>query len=51
MVRAAYLDWLATRLDHGFAATSARAARAQRQRTSARVGDGDRPTADLDTAL
>ncbi len=50
MVRAAYLDWLATHLDHGFATVSARAARAQRQRTATRVEDGGRPPAELDTA-
>lgn len=51
MVRAAYLDWLATHLDHGFALTSANAAKEQRERTAARVSDGDRPVAELDTAL
>lgn len=51
MVRAAYLDWLATYLDHGFAVTSASEAKAQRERMASRVSDGDIPVADLDTAL
>jgi outer membrane protein TolC len=50
MVRTAYLDWLATYLDYGFAATSAMEARDQRERTALRVDDGDRPPAELDTA-
>jgi outer membrane protein TolC len=50
MVRAAYLDWLATHLDHGFASSAASEAKAQRARTASRVEDGDRPPAELDTA-
>jgi len=50
MVRGAYLDWLATHLDHGFATSSANEAKEQRERTASRVGDGDRPPAELDTA-
>ncbi len=50
MVRAAYLDWLATHLDSEFAAASAEEAREQRERTASRVEDGDRPPAELDTA-
>lgn len=50
MVRSAYLDWLATHLDHTFALTAAKEARAQRQRTVLRVKDGDRPPAELDAA-
>ena len=49
MVRSAYLDWLATHLDHGFAANSAKQAKEQRERTASRVDDGDRPPAELDT--
>jgi outer membrane protein TolC len=51
MVRTAYLDWLATDLDYDFALTSASEAKAQRERTASRVSDGDRPVAELDTAL
>jgi outer membrane protein len=51
MVRAAYLDWLAKHLDYEFATTSATEAKAQRERTAVRVSDGDRPVAELDTAL
>lgn len=50
MVRTAYLDWLATHLDHDFATTSAAEAKAQRERTEARVDDGDRPRSELDVA-
>jgi outer membrane protein TolC len=50
MVRAAYLDWLATHLDHGFAKRSATEAREERERTTQRVDDGERPPAELDTA-
>lgn len=50
MVRAAYLDWLATHLDHEFASESSDEATAQRKRTAARVQDGQRPPAELDTA-
>ena len=50
MVRASYLDWLATYLDHEFAAAAVRDARARRQRTGLRVKDGERPSADLDAA-
>ena len=50
MVRAAYLDWLAAYLEHEFAATSAQEAKAQRERVSARVADGDRPPSELDAA-
>jgi outer membrane protein TolC len=51
MVRAAYLDWLATYLDHDFAATSAQEAKALRERAAARVSDGDSPVSELDAAL
>ena len=50
MVRAAYLDWLATHLDYEAAEAAATEAEAQRERTMARVEDGDRPPAELDTA-
>ena len=50
MVRASYLDWLATYLDHELAAAAAREAKAQRHRTGLRVKDGERPPADLDAA-
>jgi outer membrane protein TolC len=50
LVRASYLDWLANHSVHGLAATSAEEAKAQRERIAARVGDGDRPGAELDTA-
>jgi outer membrane protein TolC len=47
-VRASYLEWLAAHLVHGFAAASAEEAKAQRERISARVMDGDRPESELD---
>jgi len=50
MVRASYLDWMASYSVHGFAATSAREAAAQRERVEARVADGDRPGSELDAA-
>jgi outer membrane protein TolC len=50
MVRASYLDWTANHSVHGFAATSAREAAAQRERVEARVADGDRPGSELDAA-
>lgn len=50
MVRATYLDWLATHLDHEFALKSAADAESQRERIAARVEDGQRPPAELDTA-
>ena len=50
MVRAAYLDWLATHLDHGFAVTALTDAKQQRERSALRVDDGERPPSELDTA-
>lgn len=50
MVRAAYLDWLATHLDHGFAVSAATDAKQQRERSTLRVDDGERPPSELDTA-
>jgi outer membrane protein TolC len=50
MVRASYLDWMATHLVHGFAATSADEAKVQRERIAARVADGDRPGSEVDAA-
>jgi outer membrane protein TolC len=50
MVRAAYLDWLATHLDHGFALSAATDATQQRERSASRVDDGERPPSELDTA-
>ncbi len=50
LVRASYLDWLAKHLVHGYAATSAEEAMAQRERIAARVADGDRPPSELDAA-
>ena len=50
MVRASYLDWTASHLVHGLAATSAREAKAQRERIAERVADGDRPGSELDAA-
>jgi outer membrane protein len=50
MVRATYLDWLATYLDAEFAETAAKEAASQRERTSARVDDGQRPPSELDAA-
>ncbi len=50
MVRAAYLDWLASHLDLEFARTSAHEASVQREHTAARVEDGERPPSELDTA-
>lgn len=50
MVRATYLDWLASFLDLEFATTAVQEAAAQRERTAARVDDGERPPSELDTA-
>lgn len=50
MVRASYLDWLAAFLVHESATTSSKDARAQRERVSARVADGDRPPSEADAA-
>jgi len=50
MVRASYLDWTASHSVHGLAATSAREAKAQRERIAERIADGDRPGAELDAA-
>jgi outer membrane protein TolC len=50
MVRAAYLDWLASYLDVEFARIAAQDAAAQRARIVARVDDGERPPSELDTA-
>ena len=50
MVRAAYLDWLATHLDHGFAMAEMAEAQKELAQTSSRVADGERPPAELDTA-
>lgn len=50
MVRAAYLDWLATYMAHGFAENAAEEAKAQGERVAARVDDGERPPSELDTA-
>jgi outer membrane protein TolC len=49
-VRASYLDWVANHVVHGLAATSAEEAKAQRERTAARVAEGDRPASELDAA-
>ncbi len=50
MVRAAYLDWMATHLTHELALGSAGDAKAQRQRIEERVADGDRARSELDSA-
>jgi outer membrane protein TolC len=50
MVRAAYLDWMATQLTHDLAGGSAEEARSQRERVELRVADGDRARSELDTA-
>lgn len=50
MVRATYIDWLATFLDHGFAERAAEEAKAQLERVTDRVDDGERPPSELDTA-
>jgi len=50
MVRGAYLDWMATHLVHAFATASAEEARVQRERTAARIAEGDRPGSELDSA-
>ena len=50
MVRASYLDWTASHSVHGLAATSAREAKAQRERIAERIADGDRPGSELDAA-
>ncbi len=50
MVRAAYLDWMATELTHELALDSAQGARAQRVRIEQSVADGDRARSELDSA-
>ncbi len=50
MVRAAYLDWLATELTQDLALGSAEEAKAQRERIEERVSDGDRAPSELETA-
>lgn len=50
MVRAAYLDWMATRLTRDLAQRSSEAAKAQRARIEERVADGDRAPSELDAA-
>jgi outer membrane protein TolC len=50
MVRAAYLDWMASHLTHELALGSAGDAKAQRQRIEERVADGDRARSELDSA-
>jgi outer membrane protein TolC len=50
MVRASYLDWMASHLVHGLAAASAEDAKAHGERIAARVADGDRPGSELDAA-
>lgn len=50
LVRASYLNWLANHLVYGHAATSAEEAKAQRERITARVAEGDRPGSELDAA-
>jgi len=50
MVRAAYLDWMASHLTHELALGSAKDAKAQRQRIEERVADGDRARSELDSA-
>jgi len=50
MVRAAYLDWMATHLTHELALGSAEDAKAQRQRIEERIADGDRALSELDSA-
>ena len=50
MVRASYLDWTASHSVHGLTATSAREAKAQRERIAERIADGDRPGSELDAA-
>jgi len=50
MVRAAYLDWIATHLTHELAVDSAEESKAQRERVEVRVADGDRAPAELATA-
>lgn len=50
LVHASYLNWLANHLVYGHAATSAEEAKAQRERITARVAEGDRPGSELDAA-
>jgi outer membrane protein TolC len=50
MVRAAYLDWMATHLTQELALESAGDASAQRRRIEERVADGDRARSELDSA-
>lgn len=49
-VRTSYLAWLAAYLTHDSAQMSARESKAQRERVSARVAEGERPPSELDVA-
>jgi len=50
MVRATYLDWMASHLTHELALGAAEDAKAQRERIEERVADGDRAPSELDSA-
>ncbi|MGB8329430.1 MAG: TolC family protein [Polyangiales bacterium] len=51
VVRGYYLDWMAKHLIHDLASSSVEDAKTQRERTAARVAEGDRPGSELDAAL